>query len=119
MRSRILFHLEWHMATYSGWSIVSGCLIFFPSLLACNVHHCPLCFLLFNSNPHSIISYFVSISFIEVLILLNLVLQLQFLFGFSISPYFLKFLILSSTLMLKFFSFNFIIRSNFMLFYFF
>lgn len=81
--------LQW--LDYSRWLFD-----FSPSLLTCNVHHCPFYFLLFNSVLILLISYFVSISFMEVLILFILVLQLQFLFGFFTCPYFLKFLILSS-----------------------
>jgi len=74
----VLFHLERHVIAYSGRIIVDGCLIPPPrfSLRTGNVHHCPLCFLLFNFNPHFINFLFRFFSIYTSFILFNLVLQL-------------------------------------------
>jgi hypothetical protein len=72
MRHRIFFYLEWCVATYDGRIVTDGCLnIFFLSLLACNVLHYPLFFLI--SVLILLISYFIPFSFIEVYIVFNLV----------------------------------------------
>ena len=74
----VLFHLERHVIAYSGRIVVDGCLISPPrfSLRTGNVHHCPLCFLLFNFNPHFINFLFRFFSIYTSFILFNLVLQL-------------------------------------------
>jgi len=81
----VLFHAEWRITAYSGWIVTSDRLIFFPllfSLQTGNVHHCSLCFLLFNSSLYSLNFLFHFFFIYRSFFLFNLVLQLQFLICF-------------------------------------
>ena len=123
MRRRVLFHLEWLVATDGDRIVASGYLNSpLPfSLLTGNIHRCPLCFLLFNFSPYFInfLFCFFSIyrSFYSFQFSSSIAISHILVFHFNL--YFLKFLILSLTLLLKFFFFNFIIQLSFMLLLFF
>jgi hypothetical protein len=106
MCRRVLFYLEWRVTDYGGRTPM---VIWFPSLFSLSwyVMYIIVLFVFYFLILVCIllICSFIPFSFIEIFILFNLVLQLQFLiclvfhFGYN----FLKFLILSLALLLKFF----------------
>jgi len=75
------------------------------SLLTGNIHHCPFCFLLFNFSHHSnnflFRFFFIYRSFYSFQYSPSIAISHILVFHFN--PYFLKFLIFSLTLLLKFF----------------
>jgi hypothetical protein len=123
MHHRILFYMKWRVVAYNGPFVANGHLIFFRqlfSLLIGNIYCCPLCFLLFNFGPHSFNYLFIYFSFIEVF---------SFQFSHSITifhMFFFKILVLILSISYfvfipfieVFLAFNFILQSNFLLFFF-
>jgi hypothetical protein len=99
----------WQLTVVELSSVVVSFFFLLFSLLTDNVHHCLLCFYFSISALILLVSYSIHFSFIEVFVLFNLVLQLQFLIClvFHFGPHFLKFVILSLALLLKFFFFQF------------
>ena len=71
---------NWLWSNCRWWLFNFFLLLFY--LMTSNVHHYPLSFLLFNSNPHSLCFLFHSFSIYRSFFLLNLVMQLIFLVCF-------------------------------------
>jgi hypothetical protein len=96
---------------------------FFFSLLRGNVHYCPFHFLLFNFIFHSMNFLFCSFSiyrsFYSFQFSHSIAISHVFGFSFQYSFFFLISNFFLNTFVEVFCSFNFIIQTNFMLFYFF
>jgi hypothetical protein len=111
-RHHVLFLIVLSVTAYNNRIVISG--IFFSLSPAKKEHNCPLFF--FNFCPHSFDFYFIFITFITILFVFNLILQLQFLihFFFSFQSLFFLFLIYFLCPFVKILlDFNFIFQSKF------
>jgi len=123
MCHRVLFHLEWRVTAYSSQIVTGGCLIFFFlfSLITCYVHHCPLCFLLFNFSPHFIKfffgSFFIYRSFYSFQFSLSIAISYMFDFSFWSSIFKISNVVFSNFVQFFFLQFHPSIKISIVLFF--
>jgi hypothetical protein len=108
---QVLFLWVWHATTDNGWFIASSC-FFTPSFLSFTRKKYTFIFFVFGISISililSILFIYVIISFIKVLFVFNLVLQLPFImyYFFHLGPYSLDLYFFSLTFLLKFYWFS-------------
>jgi len=108
---RVLFLWVWHATTDNGWFITSSC-FFPPSFLSLTRKKYTFIFFVFGISISililSILFIYVIISFIKVLFVFNLVLQLPFImyYFFHLGPYSLDLYFFSLTFLLKLYWFS-------------